>query len=87
MRARVALCSGTFSRTRVAKRCRSHPDDLRENLIEAEDAKSLAAGMRKVLHATAITDRETHAFVHRLHVVVSDMSVALASTEAMLPAK
>jgi hypothetical protein len=43
--------------------------------------------MRKVLHATAITDRETHAFVHRLQVVMSDMSVALANTEAMLPAK
>jgi hypothetical protein len=63
-------------------------DDVLAALVQlAKGAKSLAAAMRTVLDATAITDRETHAFAHRLYMVLNDMGVQLANAEAMLPDK
>jgi hypothetical protein len=63
-------------------------DDVMVALVRlAKETRTLAASMRGVLNATAIADREMHAFAHRIYVVVTDMGAALANTEAMLPPK
>ena len=51
----------------------------------ADDAKKLSDALSKHC-ANSITDPATHAFIHRIAVVVSELSNGLASARTMLPA-
>ena len=51
----------------------------------ADAAKRLSAALNKHC-SNSISDPATHAFIHRIAVVVSELSNGLASARTMLPA-